>query len=80
MRTQATSFNELVQFKAPDGFSAAVTAAARRDHTSMAEFLRRTMIARLREIGLPLDPIDQNRRDYNKKMSGTVTGQKDQLR
>ena len=57
MRTQATPFNELVQFKAPDGFSAAVTAAARRDHTSNAEFLRRAVIARLREVGLPLDPF-----------------------
>jgi hypothetical protein len=55
MRTQATPFNELVQFKAPDGFLAAVTAAARRDHTSIAEFLRRTVIARLNELNLPLD-------------------------
>jgi hypothetical protein len=57
MRMQATPFNELVQFKAPHGFLAAVTAAARRDHTSIAEFLRRTVIARLREVGLSLDPV-----------------------
>jgi hypothetical protein len=54
MRTQATPFNELVQFKAPDGFLAAVTAAARRDHTSISEFLRRTVLARLAEVGIPL--------------------------
>jgi len=54
MRTQATPFNELVQFKAPDGFLTAVTAAARRDHTSISEFLRRTILARLAEIGVPL--------------------------
>jgi hypothetical protein len=57
MRTHATPFDELVQFKAPHGFLAAVTAAARRDHTSIAEFLRQTVIARLREVGLPLDPV-----------------------
>jgi hypothetical protein len=55
MRRQAI-FNELVQFMAPGGFSAAVTSAARRDHTSNAEFLRRAVIARLRELGLPPDP------------------------
>jgi hypothetical protein len=61
MRIQATRFNELVQFKAPDGFSAAVAAAARRDHTSIAEFIRRTMIARLNEVGLPLNCADEGR-------------------
>jgi len=61
MRIQATRFNELVQFKAPDGFLVAVTTAARCEHTSMAEFLRRTVIARLREVGLPLDVIDQKK-------------------
>jgi hypothetical protein len=60
MRMQSTVFREFVQFKAPNGFSAAVAAAARRDRTSMAEFLRRTVIARLDEIGLSLHPTDQN--------------------
>jgi hypothetical protein len=58
VRMQPTPFNELIQFKAPDGFSAAVTAAARCDHTSMAEFLRRTVIARLTEVGLPLSTVE----------------------
>jgi hypothetical protein len=56
MRTQATPFSELVQFKAPAGFLAAVTAAAQRDHTTMSEFLRRTVLARLAEVGIPLRP------------------------
>jgi hypothetical protein len=47
-------FNEMVQFKAPDGFLLAVAIAARRDHTSVSEFLRRCAIARLREMGVPL--------------------------
>jgi hypothetical protein len=57
VRIQPTVFREFIQFKAPDGFSAAVAAAARRDRTSMAEFLRRTVIARLDKIGLSLDPF-----------------------
>jgi hypothetical protein len=32
-----------------------VTAAARRDHTSISEFLRRTVIARLHDLGVPLE-------------------------
>jgi len=59
MRMQPTVFREFIQFKAPEGFSAAVTAAAQRDHTTMSEFLRRTVIARLKEVGQPLDPGDQ---------------------
>ena len=60
MRKQATIFDELVQFMAPKGFSARVATAARRDHTTIAEWLRRTSLAHLREVGLPLDPVDQN--------------------
>ena len=54
MRTQPTPFTEMIQFRAPNGFLAAASTAARRDHTSMAEFLPRTVLARLREVGLPL--------------------------
>jgi hypothetical protein len=61
MRTQATPFNELVQFKAPDGFLAAVTAAARRDHTSISEFLRRTVIAHLHDLGVPIESCEPDR-------------------
>jgi hypothetical protein len=41
-----THFTELVQFKAPDGFLLALATAARRDHTSISELLRRAVIAR----------------------------------
>jgi hypothetical protein len=62
MRTQATRFNELVQFRAPPGFMAATTAAAQRDHTTVADFLRRTIIARLNELNLSLDSSGEVRR------------------
>lgn len=58
-----THFKESVAFRAPDGLLRAVTIAARREHTTAAEFLRRTVIARLREVGLPLDePSDRPER------------------
>ena len=50
-----THFGELVQFKAPDGFLSAVATAAHRGHTTVSEFLRRCAIARLREMGVPID-------------------------
>jgi hypothetical protein len=52
MRTQ---FSEVVRFKVPPGVLSAVAAAAYRDHTSISEFLRRTVIARLREVGVSID-------------------------
>jgi hypothetical protein len=59
MRTQPTRFPELVQFKGPAGLSAALAAAADEEHTSMAEFIRRTLFARLREGGFSLNSGDQ---------------------
>jgi hypothetical protein len=53
---KATSFAEQIQFMAPVGLSAAVTAAAAQDHTSRSEFIRRAIIAHLREVGVPLKP------------------------
>jgi hypothetical protein len=53
-------FNEMVQFKAPDGFLSAVATAARRDHMSVSEFLRRCAITRLREMGVPLEGSDRD--------------------
>jgi hypothetical protein len=52
--TLRTQFDELVQFKAPNGFSSAVATAAHRDHMSVSEFLRRCAIARLREMGVQI--------------------------
>jgi hypothetical protein len=50
-----TRFDEVVRFKGPPGFLSAVAAAAFQDHTSVSEFLRRTVIARLREVGVPIE-------------------------
>jgi hypothetical protein len=52
-----THYHEQLQFRGPVGLAAAVATAAQRDHTTMSEFLRRTVIARLDEIGLPLESV-----------------------
>jgi hypothetical protein len=52
-----THFYEQLQFRGPVGLAAAVATAAQRDHTTMSKFLRRTVIARLDEIGLSLEPV-----------------------
>jgi hypothetical protein len=44
-----TIFGENVALRAPNGFLAAVAAAARRDHTSISEFVRRAIIAHLHD-------------------------------
>jgi hypothetical protein len=49
-----TNFSELIRFKAPEGFTATVATAARREHVSVSQFLRQCLIANLREMGLPL--------------------------
>jgi hypothetical protein len=51
-----THYDEQLQFRGPVGLSAAVATAAQRDRTTMSEFLRRTILARLAEIGVPLQP------------------------
>jgi hypothetical protein len=53
MRTQ---FSEMVQFKAPDGFWAAVSAAASREYCSVSEYIRRCVIGCLREAGVSIEP------------------------
>ena len=50
-----TQFREIVQFKAPNGFLSAVATAARIDHMSVSEFLRRSAIERMREMGVKLE-------------------------
>jgi len=55
-------FNDLVAFRGPDGLTRAVATAARREHTTSAEFLRRLVIGRLREVGVPIVPAGQDRR------------------
>jgi hypothetical protein len=51
-------FPEILQFKAPAGFTSAVEAIAARDHTSVSEVLRRAMLAHLRQVGAPLKAGD----------------------
>ena len=51
-----THYDEQLQFRGPAGLTAAVATASQRDHTTMSEFLRRTTLARLAEIGVPLQP------------------------
>jgi hypothetical protein len=46
-----THFPEQIQFKAPAGFMSALAAAARREHTSASEFLRRCVIPHLPNLG-----------------------------
>jgi hypothetical protein len=55
-------FNDLVAFRGPNGLMRAVATAARREHTTSAEFLRRLVIAHLREVGVPIVPADQDQR------------------
>ena len=52
-----THYQEQLQFRGPVGLSAAVVTAARRDHTSVSEFLRRTVLARLAEVGVPAGKV-----------------------
>jgi hypothetical protein len=52
-----THYHEQLQFRGPVGLASAVATAAQRDHTTMSEFLRRTVIARLDEIGLQLESV-----------------------
>ena len=50
------NLSEVVVFRGPPGFLAAVHRAARREHTSAAEFLRRTAIEKLKDAGIALPP------------------------
>jgi hypothetical protein len=68
-----TSFPEQVQFKAPAGFTSAVAAVARREHTSVAEVLRRGMLAHLRQVGelvVPPAPLDLSESPEQQRKAG----------
>lgn len=47
-------FEQMVQFRAPIGLSEAVNAAARRKCQSKSEYLRQSVIVRLKEDGVDL--------------------------
>ena len=55
-------FDEIVKFKAPLGFGDAVSAAARREHTTVAEFLRRAAYDRMADYGVSIEskPISRS--------------------
>jgi hypothetical protein len=67
---EVTNFQGQIAFMAPVGLNGAVTAAALQDHTSRSEFLRRAVIARLREVGVPLESGKRSEADRagNKQM------------
>jgi hypothetical protein len=52
-------FPEWVQFKAPLGFSLAVSTAASRGHRTVSEYIRQCVIGRLRQDGVTIQPQNQ---------------------
>ena len=52
MRPERTHMTEVVRFKAPPGFMNAISEAASRDLSTASEFVRRTLIEKLREVGV----------------------------
>jgi hypothetical protein len=52
MRHERVEFTEVVRFKAPPGFMSGLTEAASRDLSSASEFVRRTLLDKLRECGV----------------------------
>jgi len=55
-------FEENVQFRAPRGFLAAMATLARREYcASVSDLIRRCLIARLREEGIPIEPANHDR-------------------
>ncbi len=67
MRHERIQLTEMVRFKAPPGFMDALTEAASRDLSSASEFIRRSLIEKLRECGVRVpgggsDPCGNNGR------------------
>jgi hypothetical protein len=54
MAYERVSLSEVVRFRAPEGFTDALTRATARDLTSASEFVRRALFNRLREAGVPV--------------------------
>lgn len=46
---RACTYDELIRFRAPEGFFAAVTRAAREESQTASEWLRRAALDRLKE-------------------------------
>ena len=54
---EATKFHKLVQFRAPETLSAAIESAATKHFQSKSEYVRRSVIERLRVDGVRFDEI-----------------------
>lgn len=50
-----TKFHRLVQFRVPDALSAAISSAATRHFQSKSEYVRRSVIERLRSDGVRVE-------------------------
>jgi hypothetical protein len=48
-------FQETIQIRAPEGFSAALSTLAQGEYVSVSEIIRRCVFARLREAGVSLE-------------------------
>ena len=53
----APKFQKLVQFRAPESLSDAIDAAARQNCQSKSEYVRRSVIDRMRADGIDLDHL-----------------------
>jgi hypothetical protein len=53
----ATKFQKLVQFRAPESLSDAIDAAASKHFQSKSEYVRRSVIDRMRADGIDLDHL-----------------------
>jgi hypothetical protein len=68
MSHERVSFSEVVTFRAPVGFTAALARAAARDLTSPSEFTRRALLDRLREAGVPV-PVPGEETEWREVLS-----------
>jgi hypothetical protein len=57
-----TTFPETLVLRGPPGLRNAIRSAARREHTTTSDFLRRAALAKLREAGVPLSIAEADTR------------------
>jgi len=58
MSSSRVFLKESVAFRGPEGLLNAIATAAKREYTTPPEFLRRTIIGHLRDMGVPLEPAE----------------------
>src|SRR5262249_1099836 len=61
MGSSRVFLTESISFRVPEGASNAIAAAARLEHATPPEYLRRLLLRHLRDVGVPLLPADQSR-------------------